>query len=278
MKVCVITGGGSGMGLEAARAMTDDRLFLLAGRTQSKLEMAAKKLKEEGKQAYVMTCDTSDRRQVHELARYAASLGDVTNVINAAGLSPSMADPEKLLRVNALGTVYVNKEFAKVMKKGVIVDISSNSSYQLPKFLIPKKVYTLAEKHERKFLDKLLRMCRLVKDSYRQAGLAYALSKSFVVWYAQRSAFELGGRGIRVCSLSPGLIATDMGECEKDEGALMLEYTAEKRMGKPDELGFAIAMAADERNGYLAGTDILVDGGSVNGKKYYRGTCLRRLQ
>lgn len=111
-------------------------------------------------------------------------------------------------------------------------------------------------------------MCRLVKDSYKSAGLAYALSKNFAVWYAQKSAFELGSRGIRVCSLSPGLIATDMGELEKGEGASMLKYTVEKRMGTPEELGFAIAMAADERNGYLAGVDILVDGGSVNGKEY----------
>ncbi len=266
MKVCVITGGGSGMGLEAARAMPNDSIFLLSGRTQKKLDKAAEQLKVEGKQAYVKTCDTSDRKQVHELARYAASLGDVTNVINAAGLSPSMADPEKLLRVNALGTVYVNKEFAKVMKQGVIVDISSNSAYQLPKIMTPRKTYLLAEKHEQEFLDKLLRLCGFIKDRYKSAGLAYALSKNFAVWYAQKSAFELGSRGIRVCSLSPGLIATDMGEREKGEGVAMLQYTAEKRMGTPEELGFAIAMAADERNGYLAGVDVLVDGGSTNGK------------
>ncbi|SDA25860.1 NAD(P)-dependent dehydrogenase, short-chain alcohol dehydrogenase family [Ruminococcus sp. YE71] len=265
MKVCVITGGGSGMGLEAARAMPNDRIFLLSGRTQQKLGRAAEQLKAEGRQAFTMTCDTSDRRQVHELARYAASLGEVTNVINAAGLSPSMAAPEKLLRVNALGTVYVNREFAKVMKRGVIVDISSNSAYQLPKLMIPKRAFALAEKHEQEFLDRLLRMCVLIKDSYKSTGLAYALSKNFVVWYAKKSAFELGSRGIRVCSLSPGLVATDMGELEKGEGAAMLRHTAEKRMGTPEELGFAIAMAADERNGYLAGVDILVDGGSVSG-------------
>lgn len=75
--------------------------------------------------------------------------------------------------------------FAKVMKQGVIVDISSNSAYQLPKLMIPQKTYRLAEKHEQAFLDKLLRMCRLVKDSYKSAGLAYALSKNFAVWYAK---------------------------------------------------------------------------------------------
>ena len=57
-----------------------------------------------------------------------------------------------------------------------------------------------------------------------------------------------------------------MGEREKGESSAMLDYTAEKRMGTPEELGFPIAMAADERNGYLAGVDILVDDGRVNGK------------
>ena len=47
----------------------------------------------------------------------------------------------------------------------------------------------------------------------------------------------------------------------------MLKFGAEKRMGTPEELGFAIATAADERNGYLAGVDILCDGGCTYGKK-----------
>ena len=88
-----------------------------------------------------------------------------------------------------------------------------------------------------------------------------------MIWYAQKCAFDLGKRGIRVTSLSPGLVATDMGKLEEKEGGAMLKYTAENRMGTPDELGFAIASAVDERNGYLAGVDILVDGGATNGKQ-----------
>ena len=91
-----------------------------------------------------------------------------------------------------------------------------------------------------------------------------------MIWYAAKSAFELGAKGIRVCSLSPGLIATDMGNLEAEEGAGLLKTTAEKRMGKPEELGFAIATVADERNGYLAGVDVLVDGGSVIGKAFVK--------
>jgi NAD(P)-dependent dehydrogenase (short-subunit alcohol dehydrogenase family) len=61
-----------------------------------------------------------------------------------------------------------------------------------------------------------------------------------------------------------------MGNLEAEEGASLIKTTAEKRMGKPEELGFAIAVAADERNGYLAGVDVLVDGGSVNGKAFIK--------
>lgn len=58
---------------------------------------------------------------------------------------------------------------------------------------------------------------------YQASGLAYGLSKKFVIRYAAKCAYEYGAKGIRVCSLSPGLLAT----------------TAEKRMGKPEELAFA---------------------------------------
>lgn len=267
--VCVITGGGSGMGLAAAKFMPKDKIIVVTGRTLSKLEKAVKELEEMGFEAYAKTCDTSDRQQVKELAEYAASLGEIKNVINSAGLSPAMAKPEQLLRVNALGTVYINQEFSKLMHEGsVIVDVSSNSAYMLPDFIASKKTFALAEENEELFIKKLLKLSNMIKDEYKASGLAYGLSKKFVIWYAAKCAFEYGKRKIRVCSLSPGLIATDMGNLEAKEGGSLLKTTAEKRMGKSEELGYALATVADERNGYLAGVDILCDGGSIIGKKY----------
>ena len=70
------------------------------------------------------------------------------------------------------------------------------------------------------------------------------------------------------------VIETGMGTAEKEASSelgfttKMIEQTAEGRMGKPEELGFAIATIADQRNGYLAGVDVLVDGGSTNGEKF----------
>jgi len=270
--VCVITGGGSGMGLATAKFMPKDKIIVLTGRTMSKLENAIEELKALGYEAYAKTCDTSNRESVKELVAFAAGLGEIKNVINCAGVSPAMkGTPENILRINALGTVYVNQEFSKVMKPGsVIVDVSSNSAYVLPSFIIPKKAYALAESDENAFLKKIVKRSGMAKGEYQQKGLAYSISKNFVIWYAKKCAFEYGLKGIRVVSLSPGLIATDMGNLEKEEGGMLIPFSAEERMGKPEELGFALASLADERNGYLAGVDVLCDGGSTYGMKEFK--------
>ncbi len=270
-KVCVITGGGSGMGLEAAKFMPKDKIIVLSGRTEAKLKKAVAELSALGFEAYAKTCDTSKRESVKALVSYAVSLGEVKTVINSAGLSPAMADPETIVRVNALGTVYMNEEFSKVMKKGsVIVDVASNSAYVLPKFLINKKVYVLADQDEEKFVAKIVKKAKLAKGDYQRSGFAYALSKNFVVWYAKKCAFDYGPKGIRVVSLSPGLIATDMGNLEAKDGGMLIGFSTEERMGKPEELGYALATVADERNGYLAGVDVLCDGGSTNGMQEFK--------
>ena len=60
-QVCVITGGGSGMGLEAAKCMPKEKIIVVSGRTLSKLENAIKELQSLGFEAYAHTCDTSKR-------------------------------------------------------------------------------------------------------------------------------------------------------------------------------------------------------------------------
>ena len=150
------------------------------------------------------------------------------------------------------------------------MDVASNSAYVLPKFLINKKLYALADHDEEKFVKKIVKKAKLAKGDYQRSGFAYALSKNFVVWYAKKCAFEYGPKGIRVVSLSPGLIATDMGNLEAKDGGMLIGFSAEERMGKPEELGYALATVADERNGYLAGVDVLCDGGSTNGMREFK--------
>ena len=279
-EVCVITGGGSGMGLEAAKFIPD-RLVIISGRTESKLAAACEELKACGVEAIYKTCDTSSRESVRELAQFAAQQGVVRQVINSAGMSPAMTNGEKLFRINALGTVYVNQEFAKVMDKGsVISDVASNSAYALPGAMVKavKFAYKWAEKDEDKFVNFFVNLAGKIPDDYLSAGMAYSFSKNFVTWYAAKTAFDLGPRGIRVCSVSPGLIATDMGNAEVEHGGDLIQKSCEERMGKPEELGFAIASAADPRNGYLAAVDVLADGGATRGNAEFKFDPLSALK
>ena len=271
-QVVVVTGGGSGMGLATIKNMDKEYVFVISGRTVSKLQSAVDSLNALGYTVYPFACDVSNRDSVKSLVEYATTLGEVKIVINSAGVSPAMkTTPEQILRINALGTMYVNQEFSKVMAKGsVICDIASNSAYVLPSFMAPKKAYRLAEKNEDKFVKKLARKASIMPGEYYKKGMAYTFSKLFVIWYAKKSAFDLGKQGIRVVSLSPGLIATDMGNMEVEVGGSLIPNTAENRMGTPDELGYAIATVADPRNGFLTAVDVLCDGGSSTRMKEFK--------
>ena len=271
--VCVITGGGSGMGLETARNIDKDVILVLTGRTAAKLENAKSILESEGHEVHVTSCDVSVRKDVHELCLLASNLGTIKTVIHAAGLSPAMADPKTIIMVNAVGTKNVNLEFYKYMNDGgVIVDIASSSAYEAPAALVKHQIYEEAEYEEEKFIKHMTGEANLIPGSdYNKSGMAYVMSKNFVVWYAQKCAHEYAAKGIRVVSVSPGLIETDMGTREVEQADFakqMIERTCAHRMGKPEELGFAIASIADERNGYLCGIDVLIDGGASTGKKF----------
>ena len=269
--VCVITGGGGGIGLETARFIPKDAILVLTGRTLARLENAKAVLETEGHRVRLIAGDVSNRRDVHEFCLFASSLGIIKTVIHTAGLSPTMAAPEEIIRVNAVGTKNVNMEFYKYMNEGgVIVDVASSSAYQAPKLLVKHQIYEKAEYEEDDFVKLMTGEANLMPDDYNKAGMAYVMSKNFVVWYAQKCAHEYAAKGIRVVSVSPGLIETGMGTQEVEQSDFarqMIKQTCEHRMGKPEELGFAIATVADERNGYLSGVDVLIDGGASTGRK-----------
>ena len=75
----------------------------------------------------------------------------MTKVVNSAGVSGTMADRKTIIRINCLGTFYINQEFYKIMDGGCIVDVSSQGGYMLPKMLLPSsKTYSLVIEDEKK--------------------------------------------------------------------------------------------------------------------------------
>lgn len=262
-KVCVITGGGSGMGLATAKVMGKDHYVIICGRNPQKLEGAVKELKGAGIEAEAFPCDVSNYTSVEKLAYYAKAKGTVAAVIHAAGMSPHMGDARTIMEVNALGTIYVNNAFYKVMEKGsCLIDVSSMSAYLTPRIVMPIRKYKYSLKDPEYFMKKIMRSVNLYPQKVR-SGVAYGISKNFVIWFAKQDAARFGNKGIRVLSISPGNFETPMGELEKEEANDYIKFCAIKRFGRVEEIASLFSYCAGEGAGYLTGVDILCDGGLV---------------
>lgn len=263
-KVCVITGGGSGMGFAAAKIMGEQGCYVvLAGRSVKKLDHAVAELRAGGIEAEAFGCDVSDRGSTRALAGTALERGEVKVVIHAAGMSPHMGGAQKIMETNALGTIHVNDAFYEVMHDGgCIIDTSSMSAYLTPKWIMPRRSYKLSRTDRDTFLKKMMRRVNLFPRKVRP-GVAYGISKDFVIWFAKTDAARFGEKGVRVLSVTPGNFETPMGALEKDEAMTYVKYNAIKRLGRPEEIARLYAAVADDRMGYLTGADILCDGGCV---------------
>lgn len=105
--------------------------------------------------------------------------------------------------------------------------------------------------------------CSMAPEEAR-SGFAYTVSKSFVKWYSSSQAERFNGRGIRIVSVSPGSIDTEMGRLEEQAGAgALVADAAVPRWGRPEEMAELLAFCAGDKAGYLTGTDILNDGGVI---------------
>ena len=225
-KVCVITGGGSGMGLATAKLVCEEGYYtILVGRTASKLEKAVNDLRRAGGEAEAFSCDVSDRESCFALAKHAAECGEVK-----AG--------------------------------GGVIDTSSMSAYLAPQFVMPKSAYKLARTDREKFIKKLVARAGIAPKDARP-GLAYAISKHFVIWFAKTDAARFGEKKVRCLSVTPGNFDTPMGALESGQADVFKKYSALKRNGKPEEIAALFALLLDERLGFLTGADILMDGGVV---------------
>ena len=262
-KICVITGGGSGMGLAAAKLMGKDHFIIISGRNLKKLEGAVQELTEEGIEAEAFACDVAEVHSVEKLACHAKEKGEVTAVIHAAGMSPHMGEAKQIMEVNAQGTININNAFYKVMKQGsCIIDVSSMSAYLTPKIIMPVGLYKYSVKDPVLFMKKIMKWVNLFPKKVR-AGVAYGISKHFVIWFAKQDAARFGQKGARVLSVSPGNFETPMGELEKEEADAYTKYCAIKRIGQPDEIASLFKYCVSPDAGYLTGVDILCDGGLV---------------
>ena len=224
--------------------------------------MAAKTLSEAGFSVSVAKVDVSSRSSVEALVKTATSLGEITGVIHAAGVSPSQASPETILKVDLYGTALVLEEFGNVIARGGAgVVIASQSGHRLPA-LTAEQDAALATTP----LEELLTLPMLQLDQVKDSLHAYQLSKRGNSLRVMAEAVRWGKRGARVNTISPGIIITPLAKDEltgpRGEGyRRMIELCPVRRAGTPDEVGTVGALLMGPDGAFITGSDFLMDGG-----------------
>src|ERR1700712_4661320 len=132
IKVIVVIGPGS-IGQAIARRVGAGKHLLLADLRQENADAAAKTLSEAGFEVTTTNIDISSRASIEALVAKATSIGEVHGLVHAAGVSPSLASPETILKVDLYGTAVILEEFGKVIAEGGSgVVIASQSGHRLP--------------------------------------------------------------------------------------------------------------------------------------------------
>jgi NAD(P)-dependent dehydrogenase (short-subunit alcohol dehydrogenase family) len=259
--VTVVVGAGL-IGQAIARRVSAGKHVLLADLRRDNADAAAKVLGDAGFEVSTAIVDVSSRTSVHALVESAAAIGAITGVIHAAGVSPTQASPETILKVDLYGTALVLEEFGTVIAQGGAgVVIASMSGHRLPA-LTPEQDKALATTPA----DELLALPMLQPGQVTDPLHAYQVAKRGNALRVMAEAVRWGTRGARVNTISPGIICTPLA---KDELAgprgpgyrRMLELSPAGRIGTPDEVGTVGALLMGPDGAFITGSDFLMDGG-----------------
>ncbi|MBF0462247.1 MAG: SDR family oxidoreductase [Magnetococcales bacterium] len=259
--VIVVIGAGS-IGQAIARRVGAGKHIVLADLHQGNADMAEKTLSDAGFSVSTAQVDVSSRVSVQALVKAATSLGEIYGVIHAAGVSPSQASPETILKVDLYGTALVLEEFGNVIKHGGSgIVIASQSGHRLPA-LTAEQDAALATTPT----DELLALPMLQPDQVTDPLHAYQISKRANSLRVMAEAVRWGKRGARVNAISPGIIITPLAKDELTgpRGAgyrRMIELCPVRRAGTPDEVGTVGALLMGPDGAFITGSDFLMDGG-----------------
>jgi NAD(P)-dependent dehydrogenase (short-subunit alcohol dehydrogenase family) len=267
-QVVVLVGAGS-IGRTIARRVGAGTRLVVADLHQANADAAAEALERAGFDATPATVDVSSRVSVEALAETATQVGDVTVVIDAAGVSPSQAPPAVILAVDLYGTAVVLDAFGAVVADGGAgVVIASQAGHRLAA-LTPDDDAALATTPA----DDLLALPMLQPDRITDSLHAYQVAKRGNALRVQAEAVRWAERGARLNCISPGIVMTPLAHDELagprgDSYRTMLAQSPARRAGTPDEIATIAALLLGPDGAFITGSDLLVDGGATASYRY----------
>jgi NAD(P)-dependent dehydrogenase (short-subunit alcohol dehydrogenase family) len=257
-RVAVVIGASSGMGAAVAvRLHEEGYQLVLADLVLDRLQELSARLGAEA-----VAVDVTSDAAVRALVERCES--GVDALVITAGLSASMAPFERIMDVNLGGTARVLNEFSNVMHEGGAAVCFSSIAGHVPG---PIDASTAAALRDPASPALGQRVMNTLAPSMRVTGLAYALSKHGVLRLVERVGVDWGKKGLRICSVSPGIIDTPMGRLEsaanRETADAALAAAPISRRGTAEEVANVVAFLCSQQASFMTACDVVVDGGWV---------------
>lgn len=268
--VMLWTGAGQ-IGMAIARRMGYGKKIIVGDKKPENAQAIAKIMNEAGFDVIPLEMDLSSRTSIQNIIAEAQKHGDITMLINAAGVSPSQASIETILKVDLYGTAVLLEEVGKVIAPGGVgVTISSQSGHRMPQ-LTPEADEQLACTPT----EELLSLDILQPENINDTLHAYQMAKRCNEKRVMAEAVKWGEKGARVNSISPGIIVTPLAidEFNGIRGDFYKNMFAKCPAGRPgtaDEVANVAELLMSDKGAFITGADFLIDGGAT--ASYFYGS------
>lgn len=261
--VILLTGAGQ-IGLAIARRMGHGKKIVVSDKNINNAQTVTKIMTEAGFDGVAVEADISSRKSILNMIAAAQKYGEIAMLINAAGVSPSQASVETILKVDLYGTAVLLEEVGKVIKAGGTgVTISSQSGHRMAALG--------AETDEQLAVtpaEELLQLEVLKPANIKDTLHAYQMAKRCNVKRVMAEAIKWGVKGARINSISPGIIVTPLAldEFNGPRGEFYKNMFAKCPAGRPgtaDEVANVAELLLSQQGAFITGADFLIDGGAT---------------
>ena len=267
--VILLTGAGQ-IGMAIARRIGYGKKIIIGDKKIENAQAISKIMNEAGFDTEAVECNISSRESIKNLIKVGQRYGEISNLINAAGVSPSQASIEAILKVDLYGTAVLLEEVGKVIKKGGVgVTISSQSGKRM-KQLSKEDDELLATTDT----EELLKLDILQPENITDTLHAYQIAKRCNEKRVMAESVKWGQRGARINAIAPGIIVTPLAidEFNGPRGDFYKNMFAKCPAGRPgtaDEVANVAELIMSEKGAFITGSDFLIDGGAT--ASYYYG-------
>jgi NAD(P)-dependent dehydrogenase (short-subunit alcohol dehydrogenase family) len=241
-----------------------DKKIIVGDKSLANANNAAHVLNDAGFDCSPYEADLASRESILHFINFAQQFGEIAMLINSAGVSPSQASIETILRVDLYGTAVLLEEVGKVIKEGGCgVTISSQSGHPMPALTAEEDELLATTPTE-----ELLSLEMLQTDNIHNTLHAYQIAKRCNVKRVMAEAVRWGKRKARINSISPGIIVTPLAKDEFNgpRGDFYKNMFAKCPAGRPgtaDEVANIAEIMLSNRGAFITGSDFLIDGGAT---------------